>query len=152
MLIAAGMLMVLIVFALVGYPLFCPEAANAGFGHSLVNGTAGGTRPDGTDGDEGLEKARVALNDLEFDYRLKKISREDYEELKTELMQLVQADQDPAVQGGSGKDVAALLEADIADLSSGQDAAVASFCPACGASLLSSEQVFCHKCGKSISS
>jgi len=152
MLIAAGMLMVLIVFALVGYPLFWPEAANAGFGHSLVNEVADGTRPDDTDGDEGLEKARVALNDLEFDYRLKKISSEDYEELKTELMQLVQAGQNPTSQGGLGKDVASLLDADIANLGNGGDAAVASFCPACGESLLSSEQVFCHKCGKSINS
>ncbi len=99
------------------------------------------------------------LRDLEYDYRMGKMSEDDYRAARAELAQ----DADPALEA----DVEAEIEAEVrATLEIEAEAAIeasmqaelgggltetptsAAYCPECGARLLSAGQKFCHQCGK----
>lgn len=113
-----------------------------------------------TEGDpRELEKEKVfsTLNDIEYDYQMKKLSESDYQELKNRYTK--RAIEFLKEEEEAGKyaedDVEALAEAEIEAELAGllgeeEDAAEVRFCANCGAKLLNSNQRFCHSCGGKI--
>jgi len=154
-----GLLLVVIVVGLIGLPLIRRE--EAGEEEALWN----------NDGNGGLEKDKenvfTALNELEYDYQMRKISEEDYRALKARLTReaVLILQEEEAEEGEELKDIELAIEKEIerelsargvspeAPVESRAGAAqrrskpTARPCPACGAEPLAAEQKFCHLCG-----
>jgi len=114
------------------------------------------------------EKVFTMLGELEYDFRMDKISEEDYRELRSSLAQ--RAAELVTAEGGTGDRTAAKLEQElereleqeleriISQLArtTGAKAGETSpgdapgFCPDCGAQLLKAGQRFCQACGAAL--
>lgn len=150
------LIMVLGVIAYVGLPLFRPDED---FEYAPV---AGGLNDPYAASAKEIERKDVfsALNELEYDYHMNKVSEDDYHEMKEELMRRAAL----FLQDEEGDDEA-LLDVDFEDLDPSlcheieaeiekeiaavkkTDGDTFAFCPDCGASLLDDRQAFCHSCG-----
>ncbi|MHB8947165.1 MAG: zinc ribbon domain-containing protein [Bacillota bacterium] len=86
------------------------------------------------------ETIYATLAELEYDYATNKLSKEDYEGLKTELetQALALIKREEAIEAEILREV----EAD-----GGGDAVDVAYCPECGIELLKGGQKFCHRCG-----
>jgi len=136
-----------------------------------------------TEGDpRELEKEKVftTLNDIEYDYQMKKLSESDYQELKNRYskraIEFMKEEEELGLYGENNveAEAEAEIEAELAGIL-GEDveeeaapapaakrsggkgrAAVASgdaevrFCANCGAKLMNPNQRFCHSCGAKI--
>jgi hypothetical protein len=117
-------------------------------------------KPDATTGYEHLEerKARIYenLRDLQFEYRVGKLSDEDYQRTKTSLQAelagvMGEIDQAKAAQespaGPASRPVA--KEVSAAHPANGTSSPQATVCPSCGAQFATPMR-FCGECGKAM--
>lgn len=163
-----GLLLVVIVVGLIGLPLVRREEADEE------------EAPWNSEEDGGLEKEKenvfTALNELEYDYQMRKISEEDYRALKARLTReaVLILQEEEAGEGEELKDIELAIEKEIERELSAQEASPrdpaetpvqaprperasrkargagktsARPCPACGAEPLAAGQKFCHLCG-----
>jgi len=162
--LVAGIALLLLVLGLIGYPLLRPVEEE-----DLAEDPT----------DESMEEALVekenvltALSELEYDYRMHKISAEDYRALKEALTSeaitfLQDEDERPVTMHGRELDaeIEEEIEREVAALAGRSGRAESGTgvgeggkvpedapgsCPACGTSLIEEGQGFCHRCGHEI--
>lgn len=101
------------------------------------------------------DKVFAALSDIEYDYRMNKLSEEDYLELKARLAKKAVAfikEEEEAEAGTETEEdeieaeVAAELGKDISE-APGPAAKAGGYCLHCGAKLAGKDQRFCQSCG-----
>lgn len=113
------------------------------------------------------EKVFAALSDIEYDYRMNKLSEKDYHELKVRLakkaVQFIKEEEEADAQGpdgdapmedAGGGDLEAEIEAEVAaEVGRNQTeisrpaAKAGGYCLHCGAKLVNNDQRFCQSCG-----
>ncbi len=102
------------------------------------------------------EKVFAALSDIEYDYRMNKLSEEDYQELKARLakkaVEFIKEEEE--AEATTGPNLEDEIEAEVAaELGkpdpepSGPAAKAGGYCLHCGAKLANSDQRFCQSCG-----
>ncbi|MCL5677294.1 MAG: zinc ribbon domain-containing protein [Firmicutes bacterium] len=154
----AVVLLAVVVFAVVVYmiarPFWQGEPADAD-DSSLLEDVAGS--------EDEREKVFAALSDVEYDYAMKKLSEDDYRELKGRLekqaVAYLKEEENLAVESALGPNAHVLeddldreIEAEVAwELGGAASPASPGYCPSCGAKLLSPGQRFCHACGGKLS-
>ncbi len=142
MTIVVGLLLVLIVGGMIGIPLLRNEEAEAGELESPGLEDAPAPQAPGASRDAVFKE----LNEIEFDYQMKKLSDEDYQLLKDRYSRMAVAIlKEEEVEEKSAIDE---VEREVeAELERAEDAGEAGFCTHCGAALKTAGQAFCHKCG-----
>ncbi len=141
-----GLALIFATAFLIGYPLLVRADGEA------ETFPADDVDADVDDRESHRERVFTELNDIEFDYRMNKLSGEDYEELRAELaneavgiLKEEEAGERETERALVETELEQEIQAELAKRLAPEKAGLV--CPECGAALHDAEQRFCHSCG-----
>ncbi|MGE5576854.1 MAG: hypothetical protein ACM3TT_06645 [Syntrophothermus sp.] len=159
MTIVVGLLLVLIVGGMIGIPLLRSEEAEAG--ELEAQELEGAEVPQM--GSTSRDAVFKELNEIEFDYQMKKLSDDDYNLLKDRYTRMAVSilKEEEESEKQAMDEVEREIEAELAQAEADEATAQpvggvaagaiadpeAGFCIYCGAPLKMAGQAFCHQCG-----
>ena len=99
------------------------------------------------------------LGEIEFDYQMNKLSKEDYQALKNNYSQIavdiLQAEESSSLVKDNLthskynlKDIESEIERELETMNTSDQATPSTACSRCGTPLLKADQEYCHDCGE----
>lgn len=88
------------------------------------------------------------LGEIEFDYHMNKLSKEDYQALKNNYAQIAVEVLESEESRVDLQKLEAEIEQELRAMTESEQTTPASSCSRCGTPLLKADQEFCHECGE----